>query len=436
MNPLSWLTSIPTGKRREAKVPSPSFQNPNTPPPLTHSPISLSPHQPNKTHVHRYIRQDHHLWSRLHQGVLTTGNINAALGFYEPTSTVPHNKQLKLHRDRVGRHHILSVAQHLAQKEYIPQCNTIVTPDHANEHNSKVLYAYNNNIEAAALPPKTNQPSPHPPPTTTGTTGTTTGTANIPNSSIPEDFKLRKARSMQSLGLSHCRQTWGKVQEAASIYVLMKLFPDSVVSEIGMCRLDTNNIAELLKSWGFQDGDLPPLGASPDAMIEHYEDEDSSVLMKRLALKDKIGNNNNNKRKWKEIVEVKNTCPFFINRAGEYIISDRGPRSAVDPLWMPQLQLHMLCADTASGLLLSRSATMGVRVMRVHRDDEYLRLMLGCVKALYTRTREGKYYGNGTTGRDHKRLVEKTAELARKAEVVVDNDVNIHPVGGDDRLFI
>jgi hypothetical protein len=380
---------------------------------------------------------------------------------------------LKIHKDRVGRHHILSVAQHLAQKEYIPPCSTIISPEQANEHNLKVLHTYNNPVAAAVVPFKSIHPSP-PLPTTT-----IASTANIPNSSITEDTKLSKARSVQSLGLLYCRQTWGKVQEAASIYVLMKLFPDSLVRETGMCRLDTNinnNNVELLKRWGFQDGDLPPLGASPDAMIEHYycdededEGEDSSVLMKRRTLKDddNINNSSNSSsytrdfslqggggpqssRRWKEIVEVKNTCPFYINRVArrgrEYILSDQGPRSAVDPLWMPQLQLHMLCADTASGLLLSRSATKGVRVMRVKRDDEYLRLMLGCIKALYKRAKEGKYpsagfysgTANGTIGRDHKRLVEKTVELARKAEVVVDNDVvvNIHPVGGDDRLFI
>jgi len=374
---------------------------------------------------------------------------------------------LKIHKDRVGRHHTLSVARHLAQNEYIPPFNTSISPEQANEHNLKVLHTYNNPVAAAAAAAavsfKTNHPSP-PLPTTTITT------TNVPNSSVTEDTKLSKARSVQSLGLLHCRQTWGKVQEAASIYVLMKLFPDSLVCEIGMCRLDTNinsNIAELLKRWGFQDGDLPPLGASPDAMIEHYyydegEDEDSSVLMKRLTLKDDKNDNSSStssrRRRWKEIVEVKNTCPFYINRVGgggrgrgrgegrEYILSDQGPRSAVDPLWMPQLQLHMLCADTASGLLLSRSATMGVRVMRVKRDDEYLRLMLGCISALYKRAKEGKYPSAGfysgtascTIGRDHKRLVEKTVELARKAKVVVDNDVvlNIHPVGGDDRLFI
>ena len=37
------------------------------------------------------------------------------------------------------------------------------------------------------------------------------------------------------------------------------------------------------------------------------------------------------------------------------------------PLWVPQLQAHMAAADVASVLLLSRSATRGVRVFRMYR---------------------------------------------------------------------
>ena len=37
------------------------------------------------------------------------------------------------------------------------------------------------------------------------------------------------------------------------------------------------------------------------------------------------------------------------------------------PAWVPQLQMHCLAAAAPSALLLSRSATKGVRVFRVHR---------------------------------------------------------------------
>lgn len=57
-----------------------------------------------------------------------------------------------------------------------------------------------------------------------------------------------------------------------------------------------------------------------------------------------------------EVVEIKNTCPFGMDeRRRLYQLHDRGPRQHVAAEWVPQLQLHMLCAGTQSGLLISRS---------------------------------------------------------------------------------
>lgn len=35
---------------------------------------------------YKYVREEDGLWKRLHQGMLTTGYLNAALGFYEPNA--------------------------------------------------------------------------------------------------------------------------------------------------------------------------------------------------------------------------------------------------------------------------------------------------------------------------------------------------------------
>jgi hypothetical protein len=43
---------------------------------------------------------------------------------------------------------------------------------------------------------------------------------------------------------------------------------------------------------------------------------------------------------------------------------------------VPQAQMHMVAAGTQSALIVSRSATRGVRVFRMWRDDEYLARML------------------------------------------------------------
>ena len=46
----------------------------------------------------RYVRQDTDLWDALHQGILTTGRLNNALGFYEPLA----GKMLGVPRSRIS----------------------------------------------------------------------------------------------------------------------------------------------------------------------------------------------------------------------------------------------------------------------------------------------------------------------------------------------
>lgn len=53
----------------------------------------------------------------------------------------------------------------------------------------------------------------------------------------------------------------------------------------------------------------------------------------------------------------------------QYVVSDRGPHGGLWPLWVPQLQAHMAAAGTGSALLLSRSASRGVRLFRVYRCE-------------------------------------------------------------------
>ena len=62
------------------------------------------------------------------------------------------------------------------------------------------------------------------------------------------------------------RMAWGSTQEAATLYSLMAAFPHSSVEEVGLCWLDSSHLP---LEWGFLPGSLPPLGASPDAIIRH-----------------------------------------------------------------------------------------------------------------------------------------------------------------------
>jgi len=59
----------------------------------------------------------------------------------------------------------------------------------------------------------------------------------------------------------------GKQQEASALFSVMHLFPDSQLEEVGLCWVDP--ASQIPAEWGFQAGDLPPLGASPDGLIRH-----------------------------------------------------------------------------------------------------------------------------------------------------------------------
>ncbi|KAG2498610.1 hypothetical protein HYH03_003359 [Edaphochlamys debaryana] len=95
--------------------------------------------------------------------------------------------------------------------------------------------------------------------------------------------------------------------------------------------------------------------------------------------------------RYREIVEVKNHCPFLYKgqrkarKRGiniDYVMSDRGAVASLWPLWVPQLQAHLAAAGADSGLLLSRSLSRGVRVFRIYRDDAYLTEAFAWVREL------------------------------------------------------
>ena len=65
----------------------------------------------------RQVRQDTVLWGQLHQGVLTTGQLNAALGFYEPEAA----RILGIPGNRVRHGALLTVYSNLRQPPYIPE---------------------------------------------------------------------------------------------------------------------------------------------------------------------------------------------------------------------------------------------------------------------------------------------------------------------------
>ena len=70
---------------------------------------------------------------------------------------------------------------------------------------------------------------------------------------------------------------WGSIQEASTLYSLMHAFPKSQLLECGLFQIDPTSLP---KAWGFKQGELPALGASPDGMFIHpsQPDMDSNIL--------------------------------------------------------------------------------------------------------------------------------------------------------------
>ena len=63
------------------------------------------------------VRQDTELWNNLHRGILTTGKLNACLGFYEAKAA----KRLKIGRRFVNHNAIMSTWHHLLDRPFKPR---------------------------------------------------------------------------------------------------------------------------------------------------------------------------------------------------------------------------------------------------------------------------------------------------------------------------
>lgn len=391
---------------------------------------------------YRYIRQDDSLWGRLHTGMLTSSRISAALGLHEEKAAT----RLKLSKQRTSHAHLLAAFHHLSEPPYIPDVNVHITPDAAYKHNEALRRASNSNTSYNHQGGQFGRGLPK------------TSSDELKNTLISEDVMLRKARGVGPQGLDAVRCAWGKAQEGASLLALGRAFPRSQVHEVGLCVLDAASLP-LAVSGGIDTSQLPLIGASPDALIIHSEKKTTDELPTWMNHSDGVAelaealssaalslptieyeHPDNNKGLW-EVIEVKNTCPFMqlqMSKAPRrYALADRGPRQEVEPLWIPQLQLHMLCSGAASALLVSRSATRGIRIFRVMRSERYQHLILSMLHLLWV-----KHIVPGHPPpkdafhdmKEHQELVKLTSDLAKGASVVA--EIDEMPNLGDRRLFL
>jgi len=165
---------------------------------------------------------------------------------------------------------------------------------------------------------------------------------------------------------SSIRMSWGSVHEPTAILTAINYFSTkstqivtnksekkntikrgTVVHEVGMCVDYPDEYQQRLSQMGLF------LGASPDAIIEHCNG-------------------------LREVLEVKNHCPFATNMQGnsKYYILSRDILPVIPPLYIPQIMMEIFCANCTSAVFIRQTATNGACILRVKRNDEYIEKMI------------------------------------------------------------
>ncbi|BDA44460.1 hypothetical protein COCOBI_05-6450 [Coccomyxa sp. Obi] len=384
---------------------------------LPEAPPSLEPA------MYRYLRQDTSLWSTLHQGLLSGSSINAVLGFYEPLAA----KRLGIPNGYVGHGKLLSACKNLQLPQYVPShadlaslgCASPPPASQTEQPSSAALPAEDSGAIKASAATEAKAATEEAggekcragkgsnrkkrgkrkavPVQPTGRA--LLGTESVIARSVrPRDFErelqlhrmsvcMRKAA--EGIGAVRCK--WGNTQEATALFELMHALPEGSLEEVGLCMADP---AALESRYGFGIGRLPPIGASPDGLMRqrHASPAASALSALRGAFEGLSIRDCSRSAQELEVVEVKNACPYrqvtTVTRKGRakisYVLADGGPHNRIARNWVAQLQLEMLATPANSALLVSRSATKGLTIYRMWRDEDYVQTMLHFVSRLYT----------------------------------------------------
>lgn len=349
---------------------------------------------------YRYVRQHTELWDDLHAGRITTGCLTAALGFQEDGVC----KTLGMGRGRGGDHGPLLGAYRRLRLGTMPTPSGMSRAEEERA-NAERTRAYNSGLDAlgpaAPIDGGSDDDDGDDPivaedlaagaTTSGGVEGGGDGKTQKKNKNKKRRPKKRPkgaapkrdasalvgdatpwaaARAMRCKmaarrGEGGVRMAWGSAQEAGTVATLMLHHPECVCEEVGLCCVDVDRWRD---EWGLGATSVPPIGASPDAIVRFpTKDSGSGPGWERL------------------VVEVKNHSPFRRDpgKPGVFYVNDRTPFETPPPYHVPQLQMEMLAADTNAGLLCMQSATRGVRVFRIERDDEYCAGMLRTLGAMH-----------------------------------------------------
>ena len=409
------------------------------------------------------IRQEDPLWWSLHAGRLTASCLQGATGLRERDAA----RRLDLPRAASSRAHACDAAARLAQPVLVlSRHDEAASSEQKSQHALLAaamadVVAFNNRL--AAEPPEAPPDDvtsiamrfAAQPPLGSGTKkGRGPKRGRSGQSQVAMTPEHRASQSAAARGVGAVRCAWGTAQESGTLFALLAAFPEAILLEVGLCTPCVSFAPPITQqpahkhtlpvSWHDMLGvphdmlaALPPMGASPDALIawplnSQYAPTciDASnplppplhagAFLVGVPLEGVV----------LECVEVKNACPFREGRAsinsGEhrYVLSDRGPPTTCPPGHVPQLQMQMLCTGASSALLACESATQGMALFRVFRDDAYLADMLHLIAAFTAMRGAFPRYPAQLFGHPHPQaarheaFVQRTRSIAAAAQLV------------------
>jgi len=397
---------------------------------------------------YRKFRQGSKEWSLLHDGRLTTSRMAPILGIYEPTA----QSKLGVPRSLSGHHKAMDAYLHLIR----PPCDA-AAPDSATwgDDVPDAEGEKENGGGSSGIPgtrglfvgepmsrgqrrrargkdkAKSNMPVDLAAAAAAAAGGSAAAaaeevwvhadaSARFSHKYNPASKPEGPAWRVESAG--HARMIWGNTQEPTSVLAAVNHFhklAGAITHEVGVCPLEAVS-SPVINSEG-----LPLIGASPDCFLVY---PDGGV----------------------EALEVKNHAPFRAGgttwksqRRGAFAFSDGGPFNQIATWHVPQVQLEMLCLgpQCRATNFLSCSATKGITIVRVARDDSYIETMLKYARIFHKEyTLKGKAppdnfavdnYPDYLAFLEHTRRISNSAEITANIKAL---DVQRSPY--NRRLFL
>lgn len=294
----------------------------------------------------RYFRQDSWQWDALHDGRCTTSQLPAALGFLEPNAS----QILQIPKSWCRRDGGITNSAYLrlrlpALRALHQMREVLLVNDDDNQERKKGM---DDEETVWCQPPSSHYKF----------------AAKYMPHRICADERRRQRQHIAAISKSNIlaiKLLWGSAQEATSLLTALNYFyqqdPLVRLQEVGMCG------AGLLLAAAENNTTLL-LGASPDALLCHSDGT-------------------------KEVLEVKNHCPFTVRKKWKKAHGQQPSKNYeiqhfsfpskppyIQPLYVPQVMMEMLCTNTSSAVMVRQTATNGALLLRIYRNEEWIQEML------------------------------------------------------------